>query len=289
MPHGVSIFVLLLVSIPGQGWASVAPATALPPATVVVQSVAPIDLSDDLTYPARVTPKINTVILAETDGVVSKIQAPLGQSVKPGARILTITHTDPIYQFAPFKVTAPVAGIVSSLDVTEGSQVTKGQRLAAVTDPQHIRFNVEIPASDLAAISRGLKGTFRIASTGQETSIIVRGVSPFVDPATGTASAELEPVSGKSAIAPGVIGQVNFRANLHKGISIPEYALYYIGDDTFVRVLVAGKVKQIKVKVGSRSRGNLEILDGLKGGMTLIERTSRYVVDGEAVTTSTGS
>lgn len=257
------------------------------PASVSVLPLKSIELAEGFLYPARVLPKVNTVLLAETDGVVTRIQAPLGESVTSGSRILTISHTDPIYKFAPFHVVSPVNGIVSSLEVNEGTQVSKGQRIASVTDPKKIRFSVEIPASDLSYLSKGMRGTFRLTPRDSDTSVIIKGISPFVDPATGTASCEIEP-EWPCSIAPGLIGQVSFRANARQGISIPEHALYYKGEETYVRILEGGKAKLVKVKLGKRQQGTYEVLEGLSAGMVLIERTSRFVADGEAVSVSAG-
>src|SRR5947209_8306604 len=90
---------------------------------VVLTDVKLADLYDQLTYPARVIPKVNTILLAESDGVVSRIVSPLGQSVRRGQKILTISHTDPVYRYAPLEVLAPVTGVVSAIEVSEGSQV----------------------------------------------------------------------------------------------------------------------------------------------------------------------
>ena len=201
------------------------------PAVVFVNAVKPTELFDLLTYPARVIPKVNTTLLAEVDGIVSKILAPLGQKVSPRQKLMVLTHTDPVYQYAPVTVLSPVAGIVSAVGVTEGTQVSKGDKLASVTDPSQIRINVEVPAQDLSALSRGLVGEFRISGRDGALPVKVRGISPFVDPATGTATCELE-FTNPGLVSPGIVGQVTFKANIHKGITIPDYAIVYRGTDT---------------------------------------------------------
>lgn len=258
-------------------------ATASETATVIVGTVKSSVLYDVLTYPARVVPKINTTILAENDGIVSHIFAPLGQRVEHGQKLLEMTHTDPVYQYEPEFSLAPVSGVVSSVEVTEGSQVTKGQKLASVTDPSQIRVSVEVPAQDLPMLQQGMRGEFRFSGGDDKISVRVRGVSPFVDPATGTASCELEIVGSKSFLAPGVLGQVLFKANAHKGISIPDYAVIYRGADTMVRLVDGSHSKQVAVKLGRRERGNVEILEGLRPNSRLVLRASRYIADGEAV------
>jgi multidrug efflux pump subunit AcrA (membrane-fusion protein) len=255
-------------------------------AMVFVNRAKATDLYDVLVYPARIHPKINTTILAESDGIVSKIYAPLGQKVGRGQKLMSIRHTDPVYQYAPVTVTAPVSGIVSQVEITEGSQVSRGERLATVTDPSQLKVTVEVPAQDVASLSKGLKGEFRMEGRSDVLAIKIHGISPYVDPATGTATCEIEldsAAKSSAVLAPGLIGQVSFKTGLRKGISIPDHAILYKGQNTFVRLLENGKSKQVPVKLGKKQRGFVEILSGIADQASIIERSSRFVADGEEV------
>ncbi|MGK5086196.1 efflux RND transporter periplasmic adaptor subunit [Bdellovibrionota bacterium FG-2] len=257
---------------------------------VFVSQLKPVELFDSLTYPARVIPKINTTLLAETDGVILKISAPWGQKVRPGQTILTITHTDPIYQYAPARVSSPVSGIVSTLEVTEGTQVSKGQKIGSVTDPAQIRVVVEVPALDVSSLYKGLQGEFTLAGRAGALPVRIRGLSPFVDPATGTATCEIEFENlKKGMVMPGIVGQVSFKANIRRGISIPDSAVNYKGSETFVKLVENSKAKKVAVRLGNRQKGFVEILEGLKENSALIERASKSVADGKAVTVQTGA
>lgn len=285
-PSIASIFVFFLAQSPS----SAAPDKPNP-AIVFVSQAKAIELFDVLTYPARVVPKINSAVISETDGVVTKVLTPLGQRVKRGQRLLTITHTDPVYQFAPMEVTSPSTGVVSLVEVTEGSHVTKNQKLLAVTDPSQVNLIIEVPAQDLALLSQGAVGEFRMDGrldpNEASTPVKVRGISAFVDPATGTATCELEiQKKNKSTahIPPGVLGQVSFKAGIRKGISLPDHAIFFKGSETFVRLLENGKAKQVAVRLGRKQRGQVEVLSGVPDGSSVIERTSRFVGDGEEVT-----
>jgi multidrug efflux pump subunit AcrA (membrane-fusion protein) len=252
------------------------------PAPVFATDLKPTALSDAYVYPARVEPKISSIIVAETDGVVTRILAPLGQSVARRQRLMIVQHTDPVYQYAPVSVTSPVSGIVSQVKVSEGSQVSRGQELAMVTDPKSLRVMMEVPAQDLGALHAGMEGEFRTSQLADPVRVRVRGVSPSVDPATGTAGCELEFVQAAS-VAPGQLGQASFQANARSGFVIPEDSIFYRGNDAFVRMIESGRARYVAVSLGRRSRGNVEILKGLSEGGKLILRTSRYVTEGEAV------
>ena len=60
--------------------------------------------------------------------------------------------------------------------------------------------------------------------------------------------------------------------------------MIYRGGDTFVRLVGEGsKAKLVAVRLGRKTRGNVEILSGLAEKSSIVERTSRYVADGEEV------
>lgn len=254
-------------------------------AKVLVKAIALGEESDVLTFPARASSLVQTKIYSESDGVVRSLPVNVGSRITKRSEILVIRHTDPVYQYAPVRVTSPVSGIVSSLEVTEGTQVTRGQILATVTDPLKLRISVEVPAQDLSSLPAGLVGEFKASSLREPIKVRVLGVSPFVDAKTGTASAELTILDAveKSGIMPGMLGQVSLKTNIHSAISIPEDAIIYREGKTLVRLLVDGKVKLSPVDVGARRRGNVEVLKGMKDKDALILRASRFVTEGETV------
>jgi len=250
--------------------------------------VQPESISDVFNYPARVKAKVNATILSESDGIIAQVHVTLGKKVQLQQTLMVLTHTDPVYQFAPVQIRAPIQGIVSAIEVTPGSHVVQGQKLAAVINPAQLEIQVEIPAQDLSIIQKGMVGEFKIP--GQEIPLKVRvlGVSPFVDPKTGTALGQLDIITQNHPIlSPGMQGQATFKAHLHEGLLIPDSAILYKGKDCLVRVIENKKIKQIPVVLGLKQRGRVEVLKGLSAGATLVERASRFVAEGEEVTIET--
>jgi HlyD family secretion protein len=116
----------------------------------------------------------------------------------------------------------------------------------------------------------------------------VAGVSPFVDPSTGTALAQLDVLEQSKkvkslALAPGLQGQVLFRANPRQGYQIPDTAVIYKGQDSFIRIVQDKKIKFIPISLGKKQRGLFEVLKGPSPQMHLVERSSRFVAEGETV------
>lgn len=256
-----------------------------PPAPMVVaKPIASAEVSDMLIYPARLVSRVNATLLAESDGVIQAIRKPLGTRVRAGDSVFTLVNPDPVYTYAPFEVEAPVDGVVSNIGVTLGSRVTKGTRLGSITDPFQVHGIIEVTVADLSALSVGMKGKLELSETGQSLPVTIAGISPVIDPATGTASAELKVTDRSKLPPPGLVGRVRFQARLHKGIELPESAVFYRGHQAVVRVLDGDKAVFRNVKLGTSRQGKFEILDGLKSGEVVVLRTNTFIADGEKVT-----
>jgi multidrug efflux pump subunit AcrA (membrane-fusion protein) len=237
------------------------------------------EIFDQFIYPARVTPKVTAMVLSESQGIVTELKYNLGDKLKKKQVIAKITHIDPVYQYRPFLLRAPVAGVVSKIFTNVGSQVAKGDNIIQLIDPDKTKVTIEVSVRDLPAFKKGMKGVFTSRINDKKINVVINGVSPLVDAATGTATAELDfSSSNKGIFLPGTIGKVSFKTNIHKGYLFPQNVLTYKGNQAQVRIVSKeSKVRRIDVKIGAKSRGKIEILSGIKSGDYLIERASGYL------------
>lgn len=278
-------------------WITTALAAVSPPPTptVFVDHVESASLFDRLTYPAKVKPKVEANVLAEIDGVVEKVHGALGHKVAKGQPLITLRHTDPVFQYAPVVIKAPVKGVISQIEFTEGSRVNAGQKLLVVIDPNAPKVVIELAAADLEDIKIGMTGELR--PVGQEHTYEVRvvGISPFPDSATGTATCELEVATGnekagnesRPRLPPGLMGKVSFKVRERKGIQVPESAIVFRGKETLVRTVDEGIVHLATVKLGNLRRGFYEVTEGIVEGVNVVVRSSQYVADGQKVQVQT--
>lgn len=243
------------------------------------------EIFEILVYPARVEPKVHAAVLADADGVVTAIHAPLGTRVRAHQPLVTVQNIDPAYRYAPMTVLSPLSGIVGHVDVTVGSRVSRGDKLFLVTDPKQVRVTIEVASHDLEFVTAGLMGELKIADSDLPARLRVKGVSPYVDPMTGTAACEIEILSTPAGfrMTPGLIGRASFKANVHRGIVLAESAITYRGKTPFVRIVTTGISHHVQVSLGHKQSGFVEILKGVKPGDDVIERSSGFVADGERV------
>lgn len=271
---------LLLPVLPAAAAPTKAPAKT---PIVFIEEIKSSEIFDVLSYPARLIPKVNATLVSDVDGVVQSISAPLGQKVKRGQKVMTLKSTDPVYDYAPFSLNAQVAGIVSSIEVTEGTRIVKGQKLAQITDPGKVKITIEVSVADFSAIRPGLEGSLSVPGLAEPIGVKVIGISPLVDAATGSATAELAALQGAPALPPGAIGKVIFRAREHQGVQIPEGSVTFKGPDPFVRIVEGEQAKYVPVQLGETRQGFVEVVKGLNVGQKVIVRANAFVAEGEKV------
>jgi membrane fusion protein (multidrug efflux system) len=72
-------------------------------------------------------------------------------------------------------------------------------------------------------------------------------------------------------------------------LSVPERALWPQGTENFVYKVVDGKVSLVKVELGQRSPGFVEIIDGLSPGDVVVSEGQMKIRDGAPVTVISGA
>jgi multidrug efflux pump subunit AcrA (membrane-fusion protein) len=262
---------------------------------VVIKKVEFAKLNDELTYPGRVTSIVNAAIQSPTDGIVREIFVTLGSKVKKNQPLFRIRKNEPGFSFAPLTVVASVAGVISDLKISLGSEVARGQALADVTDPEKLKICIDVAAQDLHLLHIGMPAEFfsstlesslntsaETAAAKKSLAVKLSGVSPQVDSLTGTAAVEIL-LPSKTGLLEGSLGLVKLSVNERNGIQVAESAIRYKGAETFVSVVENGVAKNRTVQIASRSRGQAEISSGVTAGEDVVLRSSAFVTDGEKV------
>ena len=64
---------------------------------------------------------------------------------------------------------------------------------------------------------------------------------------------------------------------------VSDKALYYDGNDVLIPILEKGKVKKMKVTLGTRKADKVEILSGLSVGQEIISGSGAFLKNGDIV------
>lgn len=183
------------------------------------------------------------------------------------------------------RVTAPLSGIVSSLDVKLGQMVANGQASAVIVDNSRVYIEVEVIESLVNKLSQGQKVSVKIpAALDGDLASSLDYVSPTADPASKLYKVRAYIDNSKDLIRPGMTGEIKLTTDEIKDtIALPRELILNKDQEYFVFVVEDNKAVKRPVSLGEDFDDYIEIKSGLSLGDDLIVKGQNYVVDGKEV------
>lgn len=171
-------------------------------------------------------------------------------------------------------VASPIAGRVTSENVSLGAFVQPETELFRVVDPNRIQVEAAISPADLDRIALGDRAIIELAD-GRTVAGRVRALTPALSGETRAATAVLDVAGGM--LQPGLGVRVRVmpsRGAVTDAIVVPEDAVQTVDgrDAVFVRTPQGFRARF--VALGRRSAGRVEIVSGLDAGQTIATRNA---------------
>jgi RND family efflux transporter MFP subunit len=167
---------------------------------------------------------------------------------------------------------------------TSGSAANSAA-VVTIADFNTVRAQVPVPAAEASRVK-----------TGQPVRITVEGLagrtfegkvsrhSHALDETTQTLLVEADLPNADGALRPGMFATIKVGVELHTGVLlIPAEALVMEKANAFVFLNAGGKAKKTAIKAGFNDGAKVEVLDGLKGGESVILTGKLTLTDGAAV------
>lgn len=170
-------------------------------------------------------------------------------------------------------VVSLVSGRITSSEAHLGAYVTAGTELFRVADPSRIQIEASVLPADARRIQPGARATVELIG-GETRSATVRSVTPSLDAESRTATVVLMP-EGTAGLTPGQGLRVRIRPSVAAAtgtISLPEEAVQSFEGRDVVFVRNARGFQAVNVTTGQRGGGRIEIIQGLRAGMTVATR-----------------
>lgn len=194
---------------------------------------------------------------------------------------------------ARLKIIAPFDGIVGIRQVNVGDYLKDGADIVNIEDIDAIYVDFRLPERFQAKVRRGQVALLDIdALPGHAYTAQIQAIDPLID-ANGRSVGIRGCIDNRALqLRPGMFARVNTVFGVRENASIiPEEALIPQGSKQFVIKLLDGPGKdaritqRVEVKVGLRSPGKVEILQGLAPGDTVVRTGQQRVQkDGTVVT-----
>jgi RND family efflux transporter MFP subunit len=170
---------------------------------------------------------------------------------------------------------SPMAGFVSKRFIHPG----------ALVDLRTLRMVVNAVEKDIVHVNRGSNVEVTVdAYPGKAFAGIVQRVSPVLDPATRTGEVEIYVPNHPFVLRAEMFARVSlFLGSERKGILVPRDAVVYRGEESGVFILDGSNARFRPVRVGTIRQNQVEIVDGVKLGETVISMGASLLKDGDQV------
>jgi membrane fusion protein, multidrug efflux system len=189
-------------------------------------------------------------------------------------------------QLQDTRILAPFSGIAGARSVSPGQVIAKNTTLTWLIDLEVIKAEFNVPERFLSEIKPGQSVELKVAAFPKEKfKGEVYFLAPQIDPNTRTMLMKARIPNREHRLKPGMFANLDLTLTLRENaIMIPESAIMAMGDRTLVYVIGADGMAQMRpVKVGLRMPNQIEVVNGLEVGETVVAEGLQKVRPGAPV------
>lgn len=179
-------------------------------------------------------------------------------------------------------LTTPIAGTVTSIDVSVGDFVTSGQQVATVASVDKLRIKLGVNAEDIKYFGVGDQVSILVESLSKSNAVgKVINVAKSADPVTRTFQVDVEIDNSKGIFKPGMFARAEIVIERFNDIIVaPQKAIVQRGGDKYVFLVNDDRAKLAKISIGEEFNGLVQVTQGLAPGDTVITLGQDYLDDG---------
>lgn len=182
-------------------------------------------------------------------------------------------------------ITAPFAGTLGMRQVSLGALVSPGTEIVTLDDLTRVKVDFNLPEVLLPQLTPGLTLEVRSdAYPDRSFTATVTSVSTRIDPATRSVTTVAEIDNRDRLLRPGMFMTVRVQLSVNpSALLVPEQALVPQSTRQFVYLVADGRAVRREVTLGTRLRGEVQILSGLAAGDAVVVEGTQRLRDGVPV------
>ena len=184
-------------------------------------------------------------------------------------------------------IKAPFDGVLGLRNISPGALVEPGDLITTLDDDSVMKLDFAVPSVFLQDLKPGLAIEASSRAYGERHfDGVIRSVDSRVDPVTRSIQVRALIENADRTLRPGVLMQVELLRNPREALVVQEAALLHLGNEHFVMRVdeVAGnQVEKIRIRIGVRRPGVVEVVEGLEAGDKVITHGNDKVRSGQAV------
>lgn len=189
-------------------------------------------------------------------------------------------------KLAKTKIVAPFSGIIGLRSVSVGDYVKEGQDIVNLESIDPLKVDFRVPEIYLRQVQVGQSlqvGLDALRNKFYEGRVFA--INPLVDAAGRAIVIRAQVKNQDAALRPGMFARVRLITSEQQDANVvPEQVIVPQGDEQYVFKIVDGKAVRVKVTVGQRREGVVEIVSGLNPGDVVVSAGQLKLRDGASVT-----
>lgn len=188
-------------------------------------------------------------------------------------------------KLAKTEIKAPFSGIIGLRQVSLGDYVKEGADLVNLEAVDPLKVDFRVPEVYLKQVRAGQALEISLdAVPGRTYSGRVFAINPLFDAAGRAIVIRAQVSNPDTSLRPGMFARVRLITEERQdAIVVPEQALVPFGSEQYVFKVVDGKAQRVRVEIGQRGDGRVEIRQGLAPDDVVIVAGQLKVRDGVAV------
>lgn len=188
-------------------------------------------------------------------------------------------------QLEDTRIRAPFSGVVSERQVDGGDVVQVGATLFTVVDPESLRLEASVPASQLGRLRTGTPVEFSVSGIDRRFTGTIERINPVVDPETRQVRIYVRVPNVEQTLAAGLFAEGRVATDTRKAVAVPVTAVDNRGTAPLLHVLKGGRMSDVEVRLGVRDEAAelVEVLAGVAAGDTVLLGSAQGVAEGSRV------
>lgn len=181
-------------------------------------------------------------------------------------------------------IAAPFSGRLGFRTVSEGAYVTAGTPLVQLDKTDRLQVSFSVPELQEKAVEAAGAIAFTAdALPGEAFAATISALDPVID-VNGRAlkvRAQFDNTAG--LLRPGLLVRVTVKGPGRDAVMVPESAILLRAQGAILYTVADNRVTEVKVKLGKRANGKVEVLEGLMAGDTVVTAGNAQLSNGAKV------
>ncbi len=174
-------------------------------------------------------------------------------------------------------------GVVVKTGIRDGMYITPATEIYTIADLSSVWLIVDVFEHQLSWVNIGDKAEIQVQGVPGKTWIgKVEYIYPELNPKTRTLRVRLKIPTPKQQLKPNMFADVSLLTSNRQVLTVPaEAVIYYEKSPRLVKLIAENKYQPVEVKIGMKSDGKVEIIDGIKEGDRILV-SGQFMIDSES-------